>query len=158
MSLFDVSKELYYKCTMDNLCNLISFCQTAFNHRKKVLCQGVTCKGMCGIPPSVIQEEKKRCNDQICACGRVKAAVPEGDPNCPQLVAWSIYDTKPVHFLSMACEKLKWMVMEKQVFNVDSGKTETMRFLHMNTIHSYSMTMGSVGLADQLCGNYHIDN
>eukprot|EP00957_Ditylum_brightwellii_P072309 5496270-Ditylum_brightwellii.AAC.1 len=112
---------------------------------------------MHGIPPSSIQEEEKRHNNQICACRTVKAVVLEGDPNCPQLVACSVYNTKPVHFLSMVCEKLKWMVTEKHVFNVDSGKTETMRFLHMNTIHSCNISMGSIDLADQLHRNYHID-
>eukprot|EP00957_Ditylum_brightwellii_P034792 2636970-Ditylum_brightwellii.AAC.1 len=116
--------------------------------QEDALCQDdVTCKGMCGIPPSVIQEEKKRHDDQICACGTVKAAVLEGDPNCPQFVVCSVYNTKPVHFLSM-----------KQISNVDSGNTETTTFLHVNTIQSYNMTIGSVDLADQLCGKYHINN
>ena len=46
---------------------------------------------------------------------------------------------------------------EKEVFNVDTGKTETIRFLRMNIILDYSMTMGSVDLADQLQRNSHIN-
>eukprot|EP00957_Ditylum_brightwellii_P159117 12109836-Ditylum_brightwellii.AAC.1 len=69
----DSFHEIYHKCTMDNLNNSASFCCTAFNHRKKVLCQGITCKVMHGNPPPIIQEEKKKHNDQICACGTVKA-------------------------------------------------------------------------------------
>eukprot|EP00957_Ditylum_brightwellii_P118077 9005108-Ditylum_brightwellii.AAC.1 len=113
---------------------------------------------MCDIPSSIIQEEKKRCKNHICVHRRVKVVVLEGDPKCPQLVACSVYGTKPVHFLSMVCEELKWMVMEKQVINVDSRKKETMRCLRMNTIHRYNMMMGSIYLADKLCRNYHIDN
>ena len=32
----------------------------------------------------------------------VKAAVLEGDPNCPKLLAALVYGTKPARYLSMA--------------------------------------------------------
>jgi len=35
------------------------------------------------------------------------------DPECPYLVAFSVYNTKPMHFLSMACTSLKWTENEK---------------------------------------------
>ena len=34
----------------------------------------------------------------------MKAALLEGDPHCLNLVASSVYDTKPVHYLSMVEE------------------------------------------------------
>jgi hypothetical protein len=60
--------------------------------------------------------------------GTVKAAVLLGDPHCPALLATSVYDTKPVHFLSTVCENIKWMVKERQVFNVDTRRLETIGF------------------------------
>ena len=82
---------------MDNLYNSAAFCRAAFNHTRKILYQVVTRKGMRGIPPSVLQVEQKLRKDQIKVCGTVKAAFLEGDAACTNLVACSIYDTKPVH-------------------------------------------------------------
>ena len=77
--------------------------------------------------------------------------------NIPNLVASSVYDTKPVHYLSMITSELKWIVKEKIVYNVDSGKTEILSFLRMNNIHTYNSTMGNVDIADQLRGSYRLD-
>ena len=107
---------------------------------------------MRGIPPSVLQVEQKSRKYQIKVRGTVKAALLEGDATCPNLVACSIYDTKPGHYLSMVCDTLKWVVMEKPCFNVETCMVETLRFLRMNTIHEYNNTMGGVDLADQLRG------
>ena len=49
-----------------------------------------------------------------------KVAILKGDPKCPDLIATSVYDTKPVHYLSMSSEELKWAVCEKYVYNVDT--------------------------------------
>jgi hypothetical protein len=47
-------------------------------------------------------------NEQAAVRGKTKAAVLEGDPDYKDLVAFSVYDTKLVHFLSTACTLLKW--------------------------------------------------
>ena len=39
------------------------------------------------------------------------------------------YDTKSVHYLCMVSYHLKLVVREKDVFNVYTGITETLRFL-----------------------------
>ena len=38
------------------------------------------------------------------------------------------YDTKPLQYLSMVSYHLKLVVREKDVFDVDTGITETLRF------------------------------
>ena len=112
---------------------------------------------MSGIPPSVLQVEQKSRKDQIKVRGTVKAVLLEGDAACPNLVSCSIYDTKPVCYLIMVCDTLKWVVMEKTCFNVETGMVETLPFLRINTIHEYNNTMGGVDLADQLRGTYCIE-
>ena len=142
---------------MDNLYNSAVLCKKAFNHKFKVLCHGVTRKGMCGIPSSVKQEEVKNCKEQIRVRGTVKSAILEGDPSCPNLVAASVYDTKPVQMLSMTCKELKWNRQEKPVYNVDTGQVELINFLRLNTINFYNEDMGNVDVADQLRGIYRCD-
>ena len=48
--------------------------------------------------------------------GDTKAAVLEGGVECTDIVAFSVYDTKPVHFLSMAAEKLAWNINAKKIY------------------------------------------
>ena len=72
-------------------------------------------KAMHGLPKYVLQEEQKSHENQLKVRGTVKAAVLKGDANCPDLVALSVYDTKPVHFLSMFCKEIKWVLKKKGI-------------------------------------------
>ena len=128
MSLFDSTKDNFYVCGMDHLYNLALFCKRIFSHEMKVMVHGVTRKGMRGIPTSVKQEGVKNGKQQLEVWGTVKAAMLRGDKDWPSLVASSVYDTKPVHFLIMVGQQLKWIVKEKPVFNVEMGRVESMRF------------------------------
>ena len=82
--------------------------------------------------------------------GTVKAAVLVGDEEVPDLVAVSYYDQKPVHFLSMICESIKWIECHKEVYCVETEQVETMKFLHLNINDSYNHDMCGVDIADQL--------
>eukprot|EP00957_Ditylum_brightwellii_P192688 14672085-Ditylum_brightwellii.AAC.1 len=77
---------------------------------KEVFCHGVTRKGGRGIADYVPQEEQKSKADQRLACGTVKADILEGDGGCLCLVASSVYNSMPVHYLSMVTHELKWVV------------------------------------------------
>ena len=94
---------------MDNLYLSAKFCKGSYNHSNKVLLAGVTRKGGRGIPDCVIHEEVKSQSDQRKVRGTVKAAVLKGDRDCPDLIALSVYDSKPVNFLSMIAEEIKWV-------------------------------------------------
>ena len=107
LSLFDSVNDRYHICGMDNLYNSAAFCKQCYVHKKKVKVHGVTRKGMRGIPSCVKQEEIKSREGQLQVRGTVKAAVLVGDDDCPDLVASSVYDTKPVHFLSIVCDSIK---------------------------------------------------
>ena len=157
MSLFDSLYDCHHHIGMDNLYNSAAFCRAAYLHSKKVLCHGVVRKGGRGAPKCIIQEEVKDRNKQIAVRGTVKAAHLQGDDVVKCLLASSVYDTKPVHYLSMVSVVLEWVVVEKKVYNVDTQRTEFIRFLRLNVIHKYNHTMGHVDVADQLRGSYRID-
>ena len=74
-------------------------------------------------------KRKWKIDKQLEVQGTVKAAMLRGDKDWPSLVASSVYDTKPVHFLIMVGQQLKWIVKEKPIFNVDTGRVESKRFL-----------------------------
>ena len=57
---------------------------------------------------------------------------------------WSIlfwYISVMITNTYVVCDSLKWVTMEKNCFNVDTGMVETLRFLRINTIHEYNNTM-----------------
>ena len=62
---------------------------------------GVTRKGIMGIPPCVTQEEFNSKKAHIETRGPSKEAVTEGDPKCTNLIEAIMYDTTPVHYISM---------------------------------------------------------
>ena len=62
---------------------------------------GVTRKGTRGVPSCVTQEELNSEESYIEIRVTVKEAVLEGGPGCTNLIGTSIYDTNPVHYISM---------------------------------------------------------
>ena len=54
--------------------------------------------------------------------GGTNAAVMERGVVCPYIVAFSVYDTKPVHFLSMAAEKLVWNINKEEIYDKATKK------------------------------------
>jgi hypothetical protein len=131
------------------LYNSAAFYCAAFLHLRKVLCHGILRKGGRGVPKCIIQEEVKDRNKQIAVRGTVKAAHLQGDNVVKFLLASSVYDTKPVHYLSMVSVKLEWVVVENKFYNVDTQKTEYIRFLRFNVIHKYNHTTGHVDVPNR---------
>jgi hypothetical protein len=87
----------------------------------------------------------------------VKVAVLQGDKGCPGLVANSVYDTKPIHFLSMICEEIKWLKKHRLVYNADTGKVKSMFYLWLNTNNAYNIDSGHTDVSDQYRGVYQFD-
>ena len=81
-----------------------------------------------------------------------KVAVLTGDPDCPNVITFSMYDMKLVHFLSTACTRLKWREKEKRVYNKDAMDSVMMKFLHAEVYDDYNNEMNNVDIADQLTG------
>ena len=57
------------------------------------------------VPTSVIQKEEKSKSKQNKVRGLVKVAVPK-EEGLPNLIAYSLHNTKPVHFLSTCDEEV----------------------------------------------------
>ena len=158
MWLFDRLVEKHHRVYMDNLYISAKFAKAALNHPKKVLTAGVARKNGRGIPLSVIQEEVKNPAEAYKVRGTVKAAVLQGDKDCPDLVAVSVYDTKPVHFISTIVESIEWIVKGKKVWNEAAAEMKPLKFLRLNCNDDYNNKMNSVDLADQLRNNYRFDH
>ena len=84
---------------MDNLYNSAASCKRAWNHKRKLKVHGVMRKGMRVITGCVVQEEQKSRKKQLEAKRTTKAENMKGNPKFPDLIATSVYDTKPVHYL-----------------------------------------------------------
>jgi hypothetical protein len=111
---------------LDNLYVSKQFCREALIGKSHVMVHGVCRKEGHDIPSCVLQKEVKKA-EQAAMRGQTKAAVLEGDP--PDLVAFSVYDTKPAQFLSTACTSLAWKEKTKRVYDKDSGVTVALKFL-----------------------------
>jgi Transposase IS4 len=158
LSLFDCFQEKNHRVWMDNLYLSAKFAKGCFTHPQQVLLAGVARKSGRGVPECVLQEEVKNKTEARKVRGTIKAAVLRGDHKCPDLVAVSVYDTKPVHFITMIAEELKWVECERSIYCVETGKVEPMKFLRLNVNSDYNFKMNDVDAADQLRNNYRFDH
>ena len=53
--------------------------------------------------------------------GTLKADVITGEPKCKYIVVVSLYNNKPVYFLSNACEKIQWTKKEGKLWHNEKG-------------------------------------
>jgi hypothetical protein len=90
--------------------------------------------------------------------GTVKAGTLMDDPNCPDLVATSVYAIKPAHFLSMSCSSIRWIIKTRLVYCVDTQTTEKLELLRLNINDDYNGDMGHVDISDQLRNYYRFDH
>ena len=142
---------------MDNLYVSAKFARDCYNHSKSVLIHGVARKSGRGVPSLVLQEEVSDKNEIEKVRGTVKAAVLKGDSECPNLCAISVYDTKPVHFITMCNEKIEWIKKKRKVYDKVTKKVKTVDYLRLNVNDDYNNGMGDVDVADQLRNQYRVD-
>ena len=104
-----------------------------------------------------MQQELQNKNEQDKVKGTVRAAVLTGDPDCPTLLAVSVYDSKPVYFLTMVAEKIFWKVMKRSVYDKDRCRMKQIEYLRLNVNDDYNTGMNGADIADQLRGSYRFD-
>ena len=142
---------------MDNLYMSAKFARDCFTHKKQVLIHGVARKSGRGVPNMVLQDEITDRKEVEKVRGTVKAAVLRGDPDCPNMCAVSVYDTKPVHFITMCNEKIEWIKKSRKVYNKAKKKVESVSYLRLNVNDDYNNGMGDVDISDQLRNQYRCD-
>jgi hypothetical protein len=107
-----------------------------------------------------IIKNKVKTKDLISATNdAVKTAVLEECPplaNCP-LIAASVYDTKPFHFLSTCYNEIKWVEKTHPTWDKDIRCLRLSHFLCLCINNLYHLRMGNVDFSDQLQGNYQPD-
>ena len=148
--------NIWSRIYMDNL----------FNSRKlftalylaKALAHGVVRTTGRGLPPSVRQVEEKNVREAQKVRGRTAAAKLINSPECPDLLACSVYDTKPVHMISMTEESIWWVLKKRKVWSAIHQQIKEVGFLRLNLIDQYNSNMNSVDVADQLRNQYRPDH
>jgi hypothetical protein len=73
-------------------------------YQAKALGHGVVRPHGRGMPPQIVQMEEKNVAQAERLRGTTKAVRMIDSRNCPDLLAASVYDTKPVHLLSMVSD------------------------------------------------------
>ena len=158
MALFDEVTDEYHECGVDNLYMSAKLCRDAYTYLNKINIHGVTRKSESGLLSTIIQQElqnkvkKEKVRGTVIDAGRV------GDSKCPSLIAVSVYDTKPIHFLSMKADSIKWEYKSIPFYDRYIGHMSTMKFLRLNIKDDYNYRMGGAYIADQICGYYRFDH
>ena len=147
-----------YTLGMDNLYMSARLCRLAYMSDQRVMVHGVTRPSLRGIPPAIKQDEVKKKAELEKVRNTVKVAVLKGDEVMSDLISVSIYDSKPVYFLTSAAEEIKWRKKEKKVYDDGKKKSVMMPFYRLNIIDFYNNNMGNVDLADQLRNHYRYDS
>jgi len=112
---------------MDNLFNSKKLYEALY--RTEALAHGVARTNGRGIPPSIIQKEEKNINCAKKQRGTTMAAKLLHYDACPNLLAVSVYDTKPVHIISTVAKCVEWIVKEREVWSDRIQKKAMMKYI-----------------------------
>ena len=129
------------------------FFRDAYNHTKITILHGVTRKSGRGLPASIMQEELHNRKEQEKVQGTVLSADLVGNSNCPSLTFVYVYDTKPVHFLSMEVDNIKLTEKKMEVYDRSIGPMTTIKFLRLNMNYDYNYGMGGSEIAEHMIGS-----
>ena len=132
MALFDEVNDEYHECGVDNLYMSAKFFRDAYTYPKKIKLHSVTRKYGRGLPSTIMQQELQNKDEQEKVRGTVLDAEIVGDSKFPSLIAVSVYDTKPVHFISMKSDSKKWEEKSRPVYGRYIGQMSTMKLLRLN--------------------------
>ena len=78
----------------------------------------------------------------------------KGDATCPDVLAFSLYDTNPVHIISTVDNNFKCTPTKNKFYIKTEKNTVDMKFHPLNIIHMYNFGMGSVNILYQICIQY----
>ncbi|KAK3259002.1 hypothetical protein CYMTET_31980 [Cymbomonas tetramitiformis] len=121
--------------------------------QEKVLMGGVARASSRGVPDTVVQTEARSKVDLARQVGTVKIARTEDF----KVIAVSIYDSKPVHFLSSIHNRVNMVEKIREVWDTKAKETAELAYTRLNVIDDYNNTMNGVDIADQLREIYRFD-
>ena len=155
MWLADELKNNWSRAHMDNSCVSLSLAKLAHSHKFMIHGADRTC--LRGVPEVVLQQEQKNKTLQNAARGLVKVSVLKKDEGMTDLVACSLCDAKPVHFLSSCVEEVAWMTKSRKVWDKNNHANKNIDFLRLNVADECNFGMGGVDIADQLRLQHRVD-
>ena len=103
-----------------------------------------------------MQEKVTTKQDVLKNKGTIKAAILVGDSKCTDLVTLSFYDSKPIYFITNACDKICWVRKNRKFWHQQKGRQVNVPFYRLNIVDEYNAGMGNVDIADQLRLQYWI--
>ncbi|KAK3260453.1 hypothetical protein CYMTET_22200 [Cymbomonas tetramitiformis] len=106
-----------------------------------------------GLPACVIQEAVTKKAELEAAVGTIKVARSADY----RTVAFSIYDSKPVHFLSTHHNSVKLVNKTRKIWDVNEGRKVDLEFQRLNAIDDYNFHMNGLDICDQLRNQYRMD-
>ena len=110
-----------YKCGMDNLFMTPKFTKITKNESGKgVMIYGV-CRVSRGIPNCIHQVVVTKKEELLRNRDIVKESMLKGDTKYDGLVAASLYDSKPVYFISNLCESIEWKKKKCRLRHKEKG-------------------------------------
>ena len=80
----------------------------------KCLAHGVARTNGRGFPNLINQAKEKNVVQAMMLRGMTKGERLKNSIECPDLLAISVYDTKPVHVMSMCSESVEWAVKKRR--------------------------------------------
>ena len=143
-------------CFRDNLFNSRKLFTALY--KAQALAHGVVRTHGRGFPSGVVQSEEKNVRKAALLRGATKAARLVNTPECPDLLAALVYDTKPVHILSTAADCIKWVEKKREMWSDITNEMTTIAFLWLNLIENYNKHMNSTDIADQIRNQYRPDH
>ena len=149
----------YHQVRLDNLYMSAKFDLGFFNHPKKVINKGGSRTSSRGVPTQILQQEVTTKESINAVNGTVKVCVLKGVPALSMctLFACPIYDTNPVHFISMCSDNITWNKNTRQKWDKSTSFMMLGRFLGLSTNDSYNINMNNVNISDQLRGSSRPD-
>ena len=88
--------------------------------------------------------------------GTINTAVLKVIVNMNNLVDFSVYDTKPLRFISLCCVTILWNTKKRSMFNPVAGSMRDMQILILNINDEYNKNMKIVDISDQVRNKYRI--
>ncbi len=86
--------------------------------------------------------------------GRTIATRMFNSVDCPDLFAWFVYKTKPVHMIYTVKESMYWVVKKQKVWSAVHREILEMEHLCLNFIDNYINNMNRAVIADQHRNQY----